>query len=72
MLLSVSITNIGGELAALGAAFLWALSAVVYAQLGQKIPPLALNLSKGVIAIASRCFGSFGWNRLVVCLVVES
>lgn len=52
MLLNVSITNIGGELAALGAAFLWALSAVVYAQLGQKIPPLALNLSKGVIAIA--------------------
>ena len=47
-----SITNFGGELAALGAAFLWAMSAVVYARLGQKIPPLALNLSKGVIAIA--------------------
>lgn len=46
------ITNFGGELAALGAAFLWAMSAVVYARLGQKIPPLALNLSKGVIAIA--------------------
>ena len=46
------MTNFGGELAALGAAFLWALSAVVYAQLGQRIPPLALNLSKGVIAIA--------------------
>lgn len=39
-------------MAALGAAFLWALSAVVYAHLGQNIPPLALNLSKGVIAIA--------------------
>ena len=47
-----SMTNFGGELAALGAAFLWALSAVIYTQLGQKIPPLALNLSKGVIAIA--------------------
>ena len=47
-----SINNFGGELAALGAAFLWAMSAVVYARLGQKIPPLALNLSKGVIAIA--------------------
>ncbi len=46
------MTNFGGELAALGAAFLWALSAVIYTQLGQKIPPLALNLSKGVIAIA--------------------
>ena len=45
-------TNFGGELAALGAAFLWAMSAVVFAQLGKKIPPLALNLSKGVIAIA--------------------
>ena len=46
------MTNFGGELAALGAAFLWALSAVIYTQLGQKIPPLALNLSKGVVAIA--------------------
>lgn len=56
MLLNFSITNFGGELAALGAAFLWALSAVVYAQLGQKISPLALNLSKGVIAIALIAF----------------
>lgn len=46
------MTNFNGELAALGAAFLWALSAVIYAHLGQKIPPLALNLSKGIIAIA--------------------
>jgi drug/metabolite transporter (DMT)-like permease len=52
MLLNFLLTNFGGELAALGAAFLWALSAVVYAHLGQKIPPLVLNLSKGVIAIA--------------------
>lgn len=44
--------DFGGELAALGAALLWAVSAVIYAQLGQKIPPLALNLSKGAIAIA--------------------
>jgi drug/metabolite transporter (DMT)-like permease len=52
MLLNFLITNFGGELAALGAAFLWALSAVIYAHLGQKILPLALNLSKDVIAIA--------------------
>lgn len=45
-------TNFGGEFAALGAAFLWALSAVVYTHLGQKISPLVLNLSKGVIALA--------------------
>jgi drug/metabolite transporter (DMT)-like permease len=52
MLLNFSMTNFSGELAALGAAFLWALSAVVYAHLGQKIPPMPLNLSKGVVAIA--------------------
>ncbi len=51
MLLNFSITHFGGELAALSAAFLWAFSAVIYAHLGQKIPPLVLNLSKGVIAI---------------------
>ena len=44
-------TNFSGEFAALGAAFLWALSAVVYTHLGQKISPLVLNLSKGVIAL---------------------
>jgi drug/metabolite transporter (DMT)-like permease len=52
MVLNFSITNFAGEFAALGAAFLWALSAVVYAHLGQKIPPLALNLTKGIVAIA--------------------
>ncbi len=56
MLLNFPITNFGGELAALGAACLWALSAVIYAHLGQKIPPLLLNLSKGVIAIALIAF----------------
>jgi drug/metabolite transporter (DMT)-like permease len=54
--LNVLTTNFGGELAALGAAFLWALSTVVYAHLGQKIPPIALNLSKGVIAIVLIAF----------------
>ena len=51
MSVNFSTINFGGELAALGAAFLWAMCAVVYAQLGQKIPPLVLNLSKGVIAM---------------------
>ena len=41
-----------GEIAALTAAFLWALSSVVYRFLGQKIPPLQLNFFKGIIAIA--------------------
>jgi len=40
-----------GEVAALCAAFLWAVSSVIYARLGQRIPPLALNLLKGAIAI---------------------
>lgn len=41
-----------GETAALTAAFLWALSSVVYSLLGKTIPPLQLNLFKGIIAIA--------------------
>jgi len=41
-----------GELAALLAAFLWAAASTVFSRLGQKIPPLELNLLKGVVAIA--------------------
>lgn len=41
-----------GELAALGSALLWALASVAYGRIGQTLPPLGLNLSKGVIAIA--------------------
>lgn len=40
-----------GEVAALCAAFLWAVSSVIYGRLGQQIPPLTLNLLKGAIAI---------------------
>ncbi len=40
-----------GELAALFAACLWAVSSTVYARIGQRIPPLELNLIKGTIAI---------------------
>ncbi|RUT01577.1 hypothetical protein DSM106972_066740 [Dulcicalothrix desertica PCC 7102] len=46
------LTNFQGELAALGVAFLWALTSIVYSKLGKKIPPLLMNLSKGGIAIA--------------------
>lgn len=46
------LTNYIGEIAALSAALLWALSSVVYSRLGLKIPPLQLNLYKGIIAIA--------------------
>jgi drug/metabolite transporter (DMT)-like permease len=44
--------NFPGEIAALTAALLWAVSSIIYTLLGQKIPPLQLNLIKGIIAIA--------------------
>ncbi len=43
---------LGGEVAALTAAFLWALSTVIFGQLGKSLSPLILNLAKGSIAIA--------------------
>jgi drug/metabolite transporter (DMT)-like permease len=45
------ITDFKGEVAALGAAILWAISSIIYSRLGQRIPPLKLNLFKGAIAI---------------------
>lgn len=51
-MLNISLSNVGGELAALSAACLWAIASVVYGLLGKRIPPLQLNLIKGVIAIA--------------------
>ncbi len=47
-----AIAELTGELAAIGAALLWAVASVVYGYLGQKIPPMLLNLSKGIVAIA--------------------
>lgn len=44
--------NYGGELAALTAAFLWAVASVIYRRVGERIPPLGLNLLKGVLALA--------------------
>lgn len=41
-----------GEFAALTAAFLWALSTVIFGRLGKSLSPLVLNLAKGSIAIA--------------------
>lgn len=45
-------TDFKGELAALGAACLWAVATVVYGRLGNFYSPVQLNLIKGVIAIA--------------------
>ena len=46
------MNNYIGEISALTAAFFWALSAMIYRLLGKTIPPLQLNLLKGLIAIA--------------------
>ncbi|BAZ12750.1 hypothetical protein NIES4071_45830 [Calothrix sp. NIES-4071] len=45
------MTNYQGEIAALVAAVLWAFASVVYGRVGAHIPPLHLNLIKGIIAI---------------------
>jgi drug/metabolite transporter (DMT)-like permease len=41
-----------GEVAALMAALLWAISSLIYQRLGRTVSPLWLNFSKGVVAIA--------------------
>ena len=41
-----------GELAALGAAFLWALATVIFGRLGNYLSPLVLNLAKGAVAVS--------------------
>jgi len=51
-----------GELAALGAALIWAIASIVYTQMGRAISPMLLNLAKGLIAIA----------LLIVTLLVQN
>ena len=41
-----------GELAALTAASIWAVSATLYGQIGKQVAPLTLNLTKGLLAIS--------------------
>lgn len=45
------INNYPGELAALSAAFIWAVASVIYTGVGRQLSPLVLNLVKGLIAI---------------------
>lgn len=40
-----------GELAALGAAALWAIATLIYAQVGTRLSPLVLNFAKGIVAL---------------------
>ncbi len=44
------IARFGGETAALGAAFLWALASVCFRVIGQSIPPVRMNLLKNILA----------------------
>lgn len=46
------LADYGGEVAALGAAFLWAIASVAYRRVGESIPPRELNLVKGILAAA--------------------
>lgn len=46
------LTDFRGELAALSAAFIWAIASVIYIGIGRQLSPLVLNLVKGLIAIA--------------------
>lgn len=43
--------SVQGEVAALSAAFVWALATVLFGLLGKRLPPLLLNLVKGLIAL---------------------
>lgn len=45
------MTSFMGEIAALGAAFVWALSSTIWQRVGQQIPAVVLNLLKGAIAL---------------------
>ncbi|WP_448600352.1 EamA family transporter, partial [Thermoleptolyngbya sp.] len=40
-----------GEIAALAAALIWAIASVAFTKLGQRLSPMALNVSKGLISI---------------------
>ncbi|MEM9451883.1 MAG: DMT family transporter [Cyanobacteria bacterium P01_E01_bin.6] len=46
------ISEFRGEIAALSAACIWAISSTIYAGFGRQLPPTVLNLTKGAVAIA--------------------
>lgn len=43
--------SLKGEVAALVAACLWAMASAIYSRLGERIPPLQINLMKGIVSI---------------------
>ena len=66
--LNFLFTDVRGELAALSAACLWAVSSVMYSRIGQRIPPLELNLLKGAIAIVLLVFTLFLSNGFLAAI----
>ena len=46
-------THVIGGLAALGSAFCWAISAMLFRRIGEQLPALAMNFAKGLVAV---CF----------------
>lgn len=45
------MSDLRGEIAALGAALIWAVASFIYVGLGKRMPPLVLNFTKSTIAI---------------------
>lgn len=57
-----------GELAALGAAALWAGATVGFAHIGRRLPPIELNLTKNLIAISLLIFSLLLGRELLMPL----
>lgn len=57
-----------GQLAALGAAFIWASVSIYYTKLGKQLSPMMLNLSKGMVALFLFAF-TIGFRQEQVPLV---
>ncbi|PSN17723.1 EamA family transporter [filamentous cyanobacterium CCP5] len=73
------LITVRGEAAALFAAFLWAVSTVIFGRLGKQLPPLILNLVKGIVALAligsTLALGQFaatGIDRRAITLLLLS
>ncbi|UZQ53102.1 DMT family transporter [Trichothermofontia sichuanensis B231] len=59
-----------GELAALSAAWVWAIATLVYAQVGQRLSPLVLNFAKGCVALGLISV-TLAWQPQSVALLGE-
>ena len=58
-----------GALAALGSAFCWAVSAILFRALGQHVKAQAMNLGKGLIAVV--CLGMLAWPGAIPALATR-